>query len=34
MLKQVLEKDFSATVHFGRVHMKPGYVSFCYNNYI
>ena len=25
LLKPVLETDFSASIHFGRVFMKPGY---------
>merc|ERR1712150_145602 len=24
LLRQILEKEFDATIHFGRVHMKPG----------
>jgi gephyrin len=28
LLKEILVADLGATIHFGRVQMKPGYVSF------
>ena len=29
ILKPVLQESLSAKIHFGRVHMKPGYVHIC-----
>ena len=40
LLKEILVADLGAIIHFGRVHMKPGYVSlltvdeFCHHHYI
>jgi len=39
LLKEILVADLGAIIHFGRVQMKPGYVSllideFCHHHYI